>query len=233
MFVYEVLPTVNVWTYFWELPWNISYFNCCGCFELLPDGWELFGNFRGTFPISTAVAVLSFARMDGNFLGTSGEHFLFQLLWLFWALPDGWELFGNFRGTFPISVAVLPFLISFSFFSFTIARLPRWGFFRVQASNENYAWWGGVGGLGWRGGQIVRYYGFLVLKKFPMRILFSADNLFVVGGTTLGRGGPWNWVGKCARMCRWWGALEGPKKADPKTTTTTTNNFSCSLWDVV
>jgi len=52
---------------------------------------SLFGNFHGTFPLSTAVAVLSFAIMDGNFLRTS-------------------------VGTFPISVAVLPFYFLFLFF---------------------------------------------------------------------------------------------------------------------
>jgi hypothetical protein len=60
-----------------------------------------------------------------------------------------------------------------------------------------------LGGVGWGGvrwgGQIVRYYRFLVLKKSRMRILFSADSLFVVGGTTLGWGaGPLKLGGK---MC--------------------------------
>jgi hypothetical protein len=95
-----------------------------------------------------------------------------------------WEL----KGTFPISVAVLPFYFLF-LFSFNIARLRRWGFFRVQASNENCACWGGVR---W-GGQIVRYYRFLVLKKVANEnFVFSRQFvcLFVVGGTTLGWGGP-------------------------------------------
>lgn len=131
---------------FWELPSNISYFNCCGCFELCHNGWELFGNFR--------------------------EHFLFLL-------------------------QCYPFIFFFFFRSTLLGYLD--GVFSeckpVLKTVLVGVGWGGVGG------QIVWYYRFLVLKKSLMRILFLADSLFVVGGTTLGWGGPWNWVGNCARIC--------------------------------
>jgi hypothetical protein len=86
----------------------------------------------------------------------------------------------------------------------------------------------GVGWGGGMGGQIVRYYRFFGIKKVP-------NENFVIGRQFVCCGwhhfGLW-WASKLDRkMCLNVpvGALEGPNKADSKTTTTTNNNFSCSL----
>ncbi len=127
---------------------------------------------------------------------------------------NGCELFGNFRGTFPISVAVLPFLISFSFFSFTIARLPRWGFFRVQASNENYAWWGGVGG----GGGLDRGTNCSVLwifgiKKVPNENFVFGRQFVCCGWHHFGPGWPLKLGGKMCSNVPVVGGIRGAKES--------------------
>jgi hypothetical protein len=159
-------------------------------------------------------------------LGTSREHFLFistAVAILSFLCHNGWELFGNFREHFLFLLQCYPFYFLF-LFSFNIARLRRWGFFRVQASNENCACWGRVG---W-GGQIVRYYRFLVLKIVANENFVISRQFVCCGWHHFGLGWALKLGGKMCSNVPPVGALEGPKKADPKTTTTT-NNFSCSL----